>query len=317
MRRALPDSVVVADIRGIWPEEFLHARGYDDPAAAAADPDSLAGYRAALVQMSHALKGSDGVLTVSQPLVDWIDAMGLPRPDGAVVPCCVTNVTFDAGRRARVRVDLGLSDKIVLAYAGSITRYQHIEDGFARFCRIALDRLGPERVHVLGITEQPEMMRDVLTAAGIPSRATTIRSLPQARVHELLIAADAGFLLRDASAVNRVSVPVKLGEYLAAGVPVIVSRIEQWVGGLFGNSSAALIVDWFGTSRSRQEEQVDFVLQVLSTEGDVRRRQALGLCEHAFLWSAHVSSIRRVYASALLNVSGTSRSRGSTAQRIG
>jgi glycosyltransferase involved in cell wall biosynthesis len=302
IREWLPNAAIVTDVRGIWPEEFLHASGYDSPSAAANDTGAIAGYRGALARMSNALSRSDAMLTVSRALVCWIDDLAMPRPPAAVVPCCVAGITFDAQRRARARRELNVENKVVLAFVGSITRYQHVEDGFAEFCKVAVNRWGAERVHVLCLTPDAKTMTAVLNGAGVPDDATTVMSVPQSQVADYLVAADAGFLLRDASAVNRVSVPVKIGEYLAAGVPVIVSRIEQWVDDLFDRTSAALVVDWFGQSRARQEDAVDSVVARLTKDGPSLRNQALELCRQRFVWSAHVATVRDIYVSALRRV---------------
>ena len=57
----------------------------------------------------------------------------------------------------------------------------------------------------------------------LPQAAVLLRELPQAAVGAALQQADVGLLLRRADAVNRVSSPTKFGEYLAAGLPVIMT----------------------------------------------------------------------------------------------
>jgi hypothetical protein len=127
-------------------------------------------------------------------------------------------------------------------------------------------------------------------------------SVPQSQVADYLVAADAGFLLRDASSVNRVSVPVKIGEYLAAGVPVVVSSIEQWVDDVFDRNAAALVVEWFGQPSAQQEDAVGSIMARLAKDGPSLRNQALELCRRRFVWSAHVPTVRDIYVSALRRV---------------
>ena len=66
-------------------------------------------------------------------------------------------------------------------------------------------------------------MRSLLENAGFLSTDYTIRSVPAQNVPRLLVAADLGLMLRDDSLTNRVASPIKFGEYMAAGVPVIIT----------------------------------------------------------------------------------------------
>jgi glycosyltransferase involved in cell wall biosynthesis len=214
------------------------------------------------------------------------------------VPTCVAGVTFSASDRRAIRDRLGVADKTVLVYAGTVTRYQHVDDGFAAFASIAIRQVGPEQAHVLAITPDLAQMRAALTAAGIPSTATTVMSVPQHEVASYLAAGDAAFLLRADSIVNRVSVPVKLGEYLAAGVPVVVSQVDGWLQETVAHAAAGWSIDWFGSAEDARQAIVAGILNELR-HGPSRREGALKLCRERFLWSAHTHRVRRVYVTAL------------------
>jgi hypothetical protein len=58
---------------------------------------------------------------------------------------------------------------------------------------------------------------------GIDSSKYFIQSLKSNEVAEKLRENDIGILVREKSIVNEVSFPVKLGEYLAAGLPVVIN----------------------------------------------------------------------------------------------
>jgi hypothetical protein len=77
--------------------------------------------------------------------------------------------------------------------------------------------------HFLAITTDTEEMQRYCTAEGIPQTKSTIVSLPHAEVARYLTAGDIGLLLRESCPVNQVASPVKFGEYLAAGLPVVIS----------------------------------------------------------------------------------------------
>ena len=46
--------------------------------------------------------------------------------------------------------------------------------------------------------------------------------------------------------------PVKLGEYLSSGLPVIVSRIAGWVDDIIDGAGAGIAVRWFGASEQER-----------------------------------------------------------------
>lgn len=306
-QNVMPSAAIVADFRGVWPEEYLHAKGISTPADA--DAPTLSGYERALSDVKYAVQSADMALTVSVGLRDWLGQHGL-RPEAAlVVPTCVSTLTFaDADRRA-IRDRLGVSDKVVLAYAGTVTGYQDVGDGFAAFARIALEQLGEEHLHVLCITPDVHAMRRVLDETGVPARATTVLSVPQEAVGPHLCAADAGFLLRADSVVNRVSVPVKLGEYLAAGVPVVMSRVDGWLHNTVENASAGWSIDWFGRADAERRRLVADIVRDLRG-GASRREAALALCRRQFLWSAYTPQVRDTYRTALVRANARSLREG-------
>lgn len=299
MRPHLRGAGIVVDVRGIWPEEFLLTRGYDSVDSAAGDRSAMAGYRDALARIREALRGADAMLAVSDPLVAWVDRHVDQRPAAHVVPCCVSSVVHDERARRTIRSRLGVENKTVLCYVGTVARYQSIEDGFAQFCAIAVGSRGADRIHALCLTPDTDRARQILVSAGIPEKATTVIGVPQASVPEYLAAADAGFLLRDDTDINRVSVPVKLGEYLGAGVPVVISSVLEWNTHLLRDSPAALAIDWFGVSEARRVQQVDGVLERLSRDPASLRAEALSLAGSRFTWDAYVPRVRDAYCSAL------------------
>jgi hypothetical protein len=79
----------------------------------------------------------------------------------------------------------------------------------------------------------------------------TVVSVPHEEVAGYLAAADVGLLLREPCAVNEVASPVKFGEYLASGTPVILS---EGIG------------DYSNLTR---RENVGLVLPILVDEGQV------------------------------------------------
>lgn len=295
IREHLPQSAIIADIRGAWPEEFLFARGYDGPQGA--DADSLQGYAYHRARLRSSLDRAAGVISVSPGMIEWLEGEGAPKDRLTYVPCCVPTVSFERATREKARADLSLSHQIVLAYAGTLGKYQHIGDGVIPFFRAMAERHND--VHLLAIVSDSEALRRMLHAQGIPADRATVVTVAQGDVARYLSAADAGLLLRAPSRMNRFSQPTKLGEYLASGLPVVVSRGTGRVDRLIEENAAGFVVDVFNVSWSQLVSEADRVWRGLRADGDELRRNALALCQREFLWSSYTERVRDAYVSAL------------------
>ena len=286
---------IVADIRGAWPEELVFARGYDG--LDAADARTHADYDKAMSVLREAFDRAGAVLSVSPGMMEWLGSIGVDESRRFYIPCCVARLTYSAEERAAARAALGISDRCVFVYLGTITRYQHVEDGVVPFFR-ALSNVAPS-AHLLCLTTDVPAMRAALERGGVHAARATVVCVPQHDVARYLSAADAGLLLRAPTRLNRLSQPTKLGEYLAAGVPVVVSRGTGVVGEIVTQANAGAIVDVFGRDASKVAEEARRVLDLIARSGPELRVSALRLCDEQFLWSRYIARARAAYRLAL------------------
>jgi glycosyltransferase involved in cell wall biosynthesis len=156
-----------------------------------------------------------------------------------------------------------------------------------------------QEAHLLCVTSQPDRMRELLSAGGVAPERCTVASVPQPQVADYLSAGDAGFLLRAPSRINRFSQPTKLGEYLAAGLPVVVARGTGDVDRLVERHGVGVVAECFGTSEARLREEGTRAYHLLSECGEAMRTRALALCEREFLWRSYTASVRAAYQRAL------------------
>jgi glycosyltransferase involved in cell wall biosynthesis len=286
---------VVADIRGAWSEEVLNERGYDGPEHA--DPAALGQYHGALSRLHAALAVAGPVISVSEGMLDWLRQRGVHEERLVYVPCCADRIAFSEETRARRREELGLGDKLVFAYAGTIAAYQHIEDGLLPFFAAA-SRVS-NRAHLLCITKDVEKMKALVRAAGIPeSRVTALRA-EQRDVADYLCAADCGLLVRGPTRLTRLTLPVKFAEYLASGLPVIVSRIGGWLEDRVARGGIGLAIDCFSASEQKLRAEAARVCEALEERREEMRRAALDMCEREFLWEWYVPTVRDAYRAAI------------------
>ncbi len=168
----------------------------------------------------HAVLMTDYRIAVSHPLVDyWRASFGYQSDRHVIIPCTLTTglaaVTADPAAREKLGFD---EADIVLVYAGSVSGWQSFRL-VSSFLTPLLER--DPRTRVLFLSGTDKAISDITRA--FPSQVTR-RWVPHHEVRQMLAAGDYGLLLREARTTNRVAAPTKFAEYLAAGLPVLISE---------------------------------------------------------------------------------------------
>lgn len=211
---------VVYDVRGDYiAEHALHHAGHGDERGLRV---RLGQWRIGRAE-ARACEGAGRILCVSRVLRSVLeDRYPGAGVKAAVVPGCFDPAKFqlnDASRR-EWRERLGLEDRFVIAYAGSMISYQlpgSIARTGAQACRLRKD------AHLLVLTPEVEKARQLMREGGLSEGQFTCRKVRHAEMPGALNAADLGLLLRRPDPVNRVASPTKAAEYMACGTPLLVS----------------------------------------------------------------------------------------------
>jgi glycosyltransferase involved in cell wall biosynthesis len=138
-----------------------------------------------------------------------------------VVPCCVAEERFPA---ADVPSPLPVpANRLVFAYAGTMAAWQCGDEMMRLFARLQ-EKAEDALLLLLAPQGDHKKVRDNMVKYRISEAKVLLADLPHDQVAPALQRAHAGLLLRRTTPVNQVASPTKFGEYLAAGIPVILTE---------------------------------------------------------------------------------------------
>ncbi len=205
---------VVFDIHGVSPEETAMTGG-----SAARVNKTTEFEKFALEEANLRIMVSDRMNSFFRDKYTFGD---LPYQ---VIPCCVRCDEFQmkADDRTRLRNSRGFENKFVILYLGTLCVWQWPEAMFNLFSHFY--KSNPDSVLYLLIPKYDHRkVVDYIKKYDLPRDSYLLEEVAHSEVGKIIGIADTGLLLRESHPVNSVSSPTKFGEYLAAGVPVILTE---------------------------------------------------------------------------------------------
>jgi glycosyltransferase involved in cell wall biosynthesis len=215
--RALRGVPFVFDVRGLLPDEYADAGHWRRGGLK---------YRLAKAAERVFFRRAAAVVVLTDAVRADLSAPGGPlaprdAADVAVIPCCVdlAGHPWDEAAREAERARRGWAGRRVLVYVGKLGMW-YLDAEMARF--YARLRAQDPRAFLQVLTASPsDALTRALADAGLPAEAFDVRAVAPHEVPAVLRAADAGLSLIRTCASKRSSSPTKVGEYLAAGLPVV------------------------------------------------------------------------------------------------
>jgi glycosyltransferase involved in cell wall biosynthesis len=167
---------------------------------------------------------SDTIICVSDQMTKHLKTKYAVASDRfEVVPCCIHEREIDLVRAKRfvIREQMGWAEKTIMVYAGGTARYQCVTQMCQIFSEVS-NRLMNTLLLILTWGNISEFIVE-LKRLKIASDRYLIMRVPQKDVHDYLTACDVALVLRENLLLNKVSCPTKIAEYLAAGLPLIIT----------------------------------------------------------------------------------------------
>lgn len=164
-------------------------------------------------------------ITVTRNYRERLIAAGVDGDRLLVAPCPVDamRMRFSADDRERVRASLGWGDAVIGVYAGKFGGLYHREKAFEAFVG-AQQAIGEGYGMVILTPEDPATVIRGVRAAGFPSDRLLVRYAAHDEVPRYLSASDLAFAPYRRTPSSACISPMKIGEYWANGLPVLLTR---------------------------------------------------------------------------------------------
>jgi len=261
---------MIFDVRGLMADEYVDANHWRK--------DSVP-YRLTKNAERRALTAADGVVTLTQTIWDVIknwDSLRDRNVPHAVVPCCadLELFRFDDAVRAQRRRELGIEDRFVIVYSGSIDGWYLTEEMCDFF--VTLRAQNPTAFFLWLTNGNRERIKKLMTDRSVSTDDFQIISVLPAEVPSYLSAADAGLAFIKNCFSKQASSPTKYAEYLGCGLPLVINA------GI-GDSDALIDDERVGemVRRFDQEEyaRAAAAIEVMTSDVEQTRQRAREVAE--------------------------------------
>ena len=154
---------------------------------------------------------------------------------------------MDLRQRETLRSQLGLDGRRVMAYVGGLGGW-YLTDKVAEFLAAA-HKINPSTFTMVLTQSRESYITEPLRAAGVSSADYLVRKVSPSEVRLYLEAADLGLSFRSGQSKIAAS-PTKIGEYLAAGLPVVSNSGVGDVDELIDRDRVGVVLNGFSRTHT-------------------------------------------------------------------
>jgi hypothetical protein len=203
----------------------------------------------------------------------FLETRGVKSDSIMVMPCAVDQVafSFDLEKRKAVRANLNISaDCVTGIYVGKFGGLYYDAEAF-RIFQYAFDFFPKFKLIIL-TPDSVEETKKKLFKGGIEARDCHVLSVRHEEVAAYLAAADFAFALVKPSPAKKFSSPIKIGEYWAMGLPVLIAKE-------IGDDSAIIELNRVGATfeMSDLKPAFDSINEILQGDKMIVRKTIMGL----------------------------------------
>jgi glycosyltransferase involved in cell wall biosynthesis len=225
---------LIFDIRGLMAEEYVDLDRWRNGGLA---------FRITKRTERAAIRRAAGIVVLTER-VRRVLFGERDREDVVVIPCCADIDRLASGRVSRtvVRQALVVDDRPVLADVGKLGGW-YMDAEMADFVLVARDAI--PGLHFLVVTQADRgAIERQLADRGINPSDYTVTSVEHPRLGELLGAADAAIALIRPVPSKIATSPTKIGECLAAGLPIVATDVGDVRPLLEGSRTGIVLTDF-------------------------------------------------------------------------
>ena len=206
------------------------------------------------------LRRADLVFPISDQMTKTLLSANLSPERTVAIPEGIRSADFDAvgaDEKQVVRRRLGLEGKLVMVYAGTMNRFRRL-DFLLRVLARLVERLPTAHLLMVGAGREPgdvEWLQSLARQMGLGSHVTFVGWVPRDEAAAYIAAADVGVSPFPPDPVLKNNSPIKLLEYLAAGVPVVGTDIPEQ-SSVIQESGGGFCVPWEEGRFARSVEEL-------------------------------------------------------------
>jgi glycosyltransferase involved in cell wall biosynthesis len=207
------------------------------------------------------VRSADGVTVISEYLKNEAQQLGVPRDRVVVIPCGAETDIIKPIEKGHARSQIGIDQQcFLLGFSGFFNPDSELLIDALAMVRAATS----SDVKLLFIGPANSSIRDLINQYGLQDSVTITGAVDHGRIGEYLSACDLLLLPFTDRPVNLARWPIKLGDYLASGRPVVAGGYGEVRKFFTQNPEAGVLCE--GTAHS-------FAQAIMSLMGDPGRRQ--------------------------------------------